>query len=359
MLQHRDELSKFIGDEIARTLREQKNLEKRYEELIEQRAAMKGMVNKIQYKEVQDEIQEVSRALKESTNHLVRSLKENPNISGNLIKVQRDRNELNDILLHCMQEIRDRGKYQTITHKVDEENNARIRFQQLKTREKQLRETVKTLKETLEDEQRSFEHTKMEQKQAIMLLKQELMTRKSDNGTGAKFRRKESLASVSAIWRDYKHQQHTVEEKVKELEDKLHIENIVNVDTKEFLQRKIQQLQETISTWETKYDKDIGDLDSKIALLSMERNNLNDKLSVLQTRWDEDLELDKAKQEAAIQDAERAKYEKDLLKMQNRGARAIQRSMRGYIKRKKDLDAIKGDSKKGKKGKDKGKGKKK
>lgn len=46
-----------------------------------------GMVNKLKYKEIQDEIQDVSRALRESTNNLVRSLKENPNISGNLIKV--------------------------------------------------------------------------------------------------------------------------------------------------------------------------------------------------------------------------------------------------------------------------------
>ena len=83
MLQHRDELSKFIGDEISRTMIEQKSLERRYEELIEQRAAMKGMVNKNRYKEVQEEIQDVSRALRESTNNLVRSLKENPNVSGN------------------------------------------------------------------------------------------------------------------------------------------------------------------------------------------------------------------------------------------------------------------------------------
>lgn len=61
---------------------EQKSLERRYEELIEQRAAMKGMVNKNRYKEVQEEIQDVSRALRESTNNLVRSLKENPNVSG-------------------------------------------------------------------------------------------------------------------------------------------------------------------------------------------------------------------------------------------------------------------------------------
>lgn len=46
-----------------------------------------GMVNKSKYKEVQEEIHDVSRALKESTNNLVRSLKENPNISGILILI--------------------------------------------------------------------------------------------------------------------------------------------------------------------------------------------------------------------------------------------------------------------------------
>lgn len=59
---------------------------------------MKGMINKAKYKDVQEEIQDVSRALRESTNNLVKNLKENPNVSGNLIKVQRDRIELRDLL---------------------------------------------------------------------------------------------------------------------------------------------------------------------------------------------------------------------------------------------------------------------
>lgn len=315
---------------------------------------MKGMVNKIKYKEIKDEIQEVSRALKDSTNHLVRSLKENPNISGNLIKVQRDRNELNDVLLHCMQEIRDNGKYHSITHKVDEDNNAKIRFQQLKTRAKQLEETVLTLHSTLDEETRAFHHTTTEQKQAIIQLKQELMTKKSDNGMGSKFRRRESQASVSAIWRDYKHQQHQLELKVKALEDKLHVEQIVNNETKDFLARKLAQLQDTIAQWEGKYDHDIGDLDARITLTTMDRNNLLDKLSVLQARWETDEALARERQAAQAQEAARKKAERDLLKAQNRASRAIQRGMRAYIKRKKDLEAVKGESKKGKGKGDKG-----
>ena len=41
LYQHRDELSRFIGDEITRAINEQRTLEKRYEELMTQRADLK------------------------------------------------------------------------------------------------------------------------------------------------------------------------------------------------------------------------------------------------------------------------------------------------------------------------------
>ena len=49
------------------------------------------MVNKNKYKEVQEEIQDVSRSLRESTNNLVRNLKENPNVSGMAESVLKDK----------------------------------------------------------------------------------------------------------------------------------------------------------------------------------------------------------------------------------------------------------------------------
>jgi chromosome segregation ATPase len=356
VLQHRDELSKFIGDEIARTLLEQKNLEKKYEELIEQRAAMKGMVNKNKYKEVQEEIQDVSRALRESTNNLVRSLKENPNISGNLIKVQRDRTELNDVLLRCIQELRDRGRYQTITHKVDEENNARIRFQQLKSREKGLREAVARLKETLNEENRAFQRTTTEQKQAILQLKEELLQVKGSTSTDARFRRKESLASVSAIWREYKHKEHQLEIRLKELEDRLHTENIVNGETKDFLTRKHAALAESVNTWDAKYETEIGEIDGDIAATTARRNALLEKLEKLQARRHVDVEQEAASETAQAQEKERLRLEKIAAKRANIASRTIQRELRAFVKRKKELDAIRGDGKKKKAG---GKGDKK
>ena len=355
ILQHRDELSKFIGDEIARTLQEQKNLEIRYQLLIEQRAAMKGMVNKSKYKEVQEEIQDVSRALKESTNNLVRSLKENPNISGNLIKVQRDRTELNDVLLRCVQELRDRGKYQILTHRVDDENNAKIKFQQLKSREKGLRETVLKLQEALKEEQLAFQHTTTEQKHAILQLKEELLAIKGTTSTDALFKRRESQANVKAIWREYKHKEQVLESRLKELEDKLHTETIVSNQTKEFLQSKQTYLTNKVAEWEIKYDNEIADSDNTILQVTNKRSQLLERLFALQERRQQDIIRDKAEMAALKRKEDELKAAKLLSKKQNRAARTLQREMRNFLKRKRTLELLQGGSKKkGGKG-DKGK----
>lgn len=263
---------------------EQKYLEKRYEELIEHRSSMKGMVNKTKYKEVQEEIQDVSRALRESTNNLVRNLKENPNVSGNLIKLQRDRVELNDLLLRCIQELRDRGTYYTITSKVDEENNSRKKFQLLKLREKELRETVLKLEKQLNDEQNLFHRTVNDQKQAINRLKDELSLVKGSTLIDSKFKRKESLAYVSAIWRECKLKERVLEDRVKELEDRLHTENVVHNDTKEFLIRKHLQINDDLNKWDVKYDQNVTEMNNKIQEITERRKALLDKLGTLQAR---------------------------------------------------------------------------
>lgn len=357
VLQHRDELSRFIGDEIFRTMAEQKVLEKRYEELIEQRAAMKGMVNKNKYKEVQEEIQDVSRALRESTNNLVRSLKENPNVSGNLIKVQRDRTELHDLLLRCNQELRDRGTFTTISHRVDEENNARLRLQNLKTREKVLREAVGNLQEQLKEEQRIFAKTVKEQRQAIAQLKDELQVIKGSASADTKFKRKESMASVSAIWREYKMKQRVLEDKLMELEEKLFTENIVSTETKNFLSQKHAFLVAEIAKWDAKYETDVNAIDLEISNLTSNRDDLLEKLAALKERKAQETMAEDTRKAAELYELEQANAKKVLLKKQNRAARRIQKEMRNFVKRKKEMEAMGGGGKK-KGGKEKG-GKKK
>jgi len=327
--------------------------------LIEERGAMKGMINKSKYKEVQEEIQDVSRALRESTNNLVKNLKENPNVSGNLIKVQRDRIELRDLIQRCAQELRDHGTYLAVKNRVDEETYTQSRLHQLRAREKSLRETVASLEYDLNIEQKQFQKIVHEQKQAIAQLKEELQILKGSTATDAKYKKKESLASVSAIWRAYKLKERQIEVKLKDLEDKLQTENLVHSETKEFLVRKQQQLQDEISNWEDKYEKDVGSFDNRIKSITVRRTDLLEKLTILQARRQKELDEERARKEQEDFERELERQKIGDLKKQNAAARKIQRELRIYVKRKKELDAIKEAGKKKKGGGGKGGDKKK
>ena len=86
ILAHRDEMSALVGDEISRIISDQRNLELKYEALIEQRAGLKDLSHKNKYKELQRDIQNVAYQLRESMKNLCRSLKENPDVGANLTR---------------------------------------------------------------------------------------------------------------------------------------------------------------------------------------------------------------------------------------------------------------------------------
>ena len=54
---------------------------------------------------VQTEIEGVSRSLRNSTKSLCQNLKDNPDISGNLFKIQRERQDLIEIIEQTINEV--------------------------------------------------------------------------------------------------------------------------------------------------------------------------------------------------------------------------------------------------------------
>jgi hypothetical protein len=182
---------------------------------------------------------------------------------------------------------------------------------------------------------------------------------KGSTSTDAKYKRKESLATVSSIWREYKLKERALELKLKQLEDKMQTESLVHSETKEFLHRKQQSLADEIVSWESKYDTDVGELDTKINDIKTKESALIEKLSVLRVRKEREMEDEKKKKEQADLETELKKQRKALLKRQNSAAKVIQLCMRKFVKRKKELDAMKDAGKKKKGGGGKSGGKKK
>jgi hypothetical protein len=66
-------------------------------------------------------------------------------VSGNLIKIQRDRTELVDLLHRTIQELKDKGTFSALAQRVDDEMQAQKRLNQVRTHEEELKAAVERL----------------------------------------------------------------------------------------------------------------------------------------------------------------------------------------------------------------------
>ena len=347
VLAHRDELSQFVGDEISRIIDEQRRLEQRYEELIAQRGVLKGLANKSKYKQNQIEIQDVSRALRESTKNLCRNLKDNPNISGNLLKIQKEREALQDMLQRTLRELESGNTFATLVQQVDADMREKERLDELVRREKEAKSAVRRLTAELDNERRTYDQELKKRKAKISVLKEELIEIKSKTSGETSHLRKNAQAKTAATKRTYVQKERALADKAAALKERIAGEDSVHKDMMDFLERKHKELAALSNHWEEKYAEDIENKEKELAKMQADRERDQETLAALQERWDQ-LEAEKAAKEAE----ERRLIELERLQREEEARRhaasiKIQRAGRAYIKRRNES----GGGKKGKKGK--------
>ena len=165
----------------------------------------------------------------------------------------------------------------------------------------------------------------------------------------AKFKKKESSASVAAVCFDYQLKERVLETKLKELRDRLRTEAIVHGETRDFFARKHMNFTESISSWDARYLREVGAKDEETKDINLKRKKVLDRLSELQFRKDSELAHDAQEVAKAYQVVLELKQGKALLNRQNAAAVIIVREFREYMKYKNDLNTKKVKGKKGKK----------
>jgi len=350
VMAHRDELSQIVGDEITRIIQEQRSLETRYEELIMQRTSLKALSNKAKYKENQEQIKEVARALRESTVELCRNLKGNPNIAENLSKIQTERSNLQNLLSKTLRELRE-NSFSTLTATVEEEKARTDMIREVIAKEKEVSSAVKKLLADLTNERQQHEAEVEERNEIISKLKEELQDVRTKSSIETKYMQKEARAHGQSLNRIYNHQSTELEQQIRKVRKQLEVEVRANRESEEFLRRKQGILSQEWQTWMQKYDQDIEEQDKVLESLKASRAEDLVKLSDYSERYNKEME-DKAKREeearmrAEMEKLRRAEEERNLW-----AATRVQALWRGFLSRK----AAAGGGKKGKKGK-KGKG---
>eukprot|EP00500_Bicosoecida_sp_ms1_P002048 CAMPEP_0203815584 /NCGR_PEP_ID=MMETSP0115-20131106/11190_1 /ASSEMBLY_ACC=CAM_ASM_000227 /TAXON_ID=33651 /ORGANISM="Bicosoecid sp, Strain ms1" /LENGTH=398 /DNA_ID=CAMNT_0050724481 /DNA_START=29 /DNA_END=1225 /DNA_ORIENTATION=- len=358
VLAHRDELSALVGDEISRVILEQRALERRYEELIATRSTLKGLANKSKYKEIQLEIQNLSHALRESTKNLCRSLKDNPNIGENLLKIQKEREQLQDLLGKTVRELRDSGTFQTLVTQVQEEKAAQDRLAEIVRREKETTAAVKQLEADLQREKREHEQEMKEREQRIRTLKEELQRKKLKSSVDGRCARMEASAKTNAKLRAFTMEEEKLQETVDELRRRKDTEAMVHERTRDFLKKKQQQLSADSIEWQEKYQVHLDEKEEELKQLTAAREGDLETLNALQERFDREVAEAAAREAEAARQRELEAMKKEEEQRQRVAATLLQRGLMIGFKEKQAAIAAAGKGKKGKKGKGK-KGKKK
>lgn len=124
-----------MSEEISRVMGEQRALERQYASLIQRRGELKGLSKKNELEHTKQEIITVSKQLKDSTRALCRVLKDNPDVSGNLVKIKNDKGELTRVLTDLLEELKELT-YSNYKNYVVSELDAQGELDRLRDQEK-------------------------------------------------------------------------------------------------------------------------------------------------------------------------------------------------------------------------------
>jgi len=348
---HGDELTQFMGDEISRIIQEQRDLERKYETLIAQRGSLKGLCNKAKFVNTQREILDVAHRLKESNKSLCRNLKENPNVQGNLLKMQAERAQVQEWLEETKSELVEMS-FNNLVSKVEAERREQERLSEVKKKEREATATVKQLEAELQREQADNERETKLANQEIKELKEELQKNKTISDIEFKFEEKKLRAKEQALLRIHAQKEKGLSEELDALRRGQAMEQAVHERCRAFLDDRLQDLQKKKEDWTRDSEKEINDREVELTLLKERRTHCLQDLNELEEKRVSEAEEHKAK-EAEMRNA--VLIERQRREQLQRMADAVlflQEEGRKYMER----VALRRAAMKGKKGK---KGKKK
>lgn len=355
VLAHTDELSQSVGDEVSKIITDQRNLEITYEELVKHRIELKGLGNKTAYKENQVKIKDVSLALRESTKMLCRNLKENPNVSAILLKIQEERVALQDILSITMREL-SHCNFDTLTHKVEEEKKEQEHLEQTISLEKETTTAVESLKNELLRTRKEHKSEVSEKMKIISALKNQVIEIKTTALAKHRYAKKEAKAKLASTIREYKLNKGKLNKVMNESVTKRNIENLVHKNTSEFVAKMHDSLTKDLTLWAERMEREVEAKDEELLKLEELRKTDLEELNSLQARFDKDLAVKVAWDEEERRLIELKRIQRIEEMCRTKAARKIEIKYLEYKTKK--LSKKKKKGKKEKNGK-KGKGKKK
>lgn len=187
--------------------------------------------------EVEKEIKDISKKLRDITNGLCRTLRDNPNLSNTIKKIVKERSSIQNLLTDTIKDLGD-GNFDSLSKQIENDNIERNRLGELQRQEKELREAVKKLEDTIKKEDTSHLRTMREKNDKIIELKHELVELSKKTNEELEYNRKEARSKLDTTLQQYKMEEDVLEKKLNELKNSKDQSTLVHEETSKFLQSK-------------------------------------------------------------------------------------------------------------------------
>lgn len=349
-LEGKQDAAQIVDDELGQILRDQRDLESRYEVLVNQRddpnSNNRGLLK------VQDlQAHSVAKSLRENTNALNRSFKQNPLTNDSLSKIQADRKFLQDVMEETLEEIVTRKSFDSLVRAVNREKEKKAGLQQTILKEEESRKLVKTLQRQLLEVKKEKESEIQQRNEMIAHLKDQLQEMKAKTSMEGKYIKKDAEVRVSCTQKRCQQGESSLKEDLETLHYKIDEEARVNSEIETYLRQHHQILEEKVEYWMDKYDRDVEQKQHELDVLKASKANDLAKLQELTQKYSEYEKV--VIEDRVAKEQARRKAEQELEELKS--AVKIQSWWRGTMVRKQLGPYSKKKKKKGKKGKKSGK----
>ena len=244
-------MSKMIGEQIDKKLKNQEEYEKKFQSLISEKAKKTNLIDEQEINRLNEEIKSCAEDLKSSINDISKTLSENPDIPKNLLKAKRDQKiMINDLKkLHGDFII---GKLNNFGQIIDSYEKQRINIDDLRKEEMKYFRQLKALNENLSKEEADYNKDQLELEQSKFRMKKLLAKTKLEENIFYQYEENHIRAlsdlHVSNFREEERKMRREIEEKEKEKEKITKLNTFVNEYLKE--QKKFYEMQRAL--WEKK-----------------------------------------------------------------------------------------------------------
>ena len=212
-------MSKSIGQQIDNKMKRQQELEKDFEDLIQEKSRKTDLVDEKEIINLIKKIQKCAENLKASTNNICKSLAENPDIPMNLKKAKDDKN----LIMNKLTDIKDdlvEGNLIKFYNIIEEINSSSINIEDKRKKEMSLFEQLRKINDDLTKEEIEYTKDKKNLNNKLLSERKQLAKTKMEENIFKEYRKNQLDALKSFTEANFKDNENTLSKNIEDIQKK-------------------------------------------------------------------------------------------------------------------------------------------